>query len=61
MWMNIKFGKQLFKGSYERDIRGERVFLLVGQKSGRIVTFESYQLAQKAGWLQIKKPAKTDS
>lgn len=41
--------KQSFKGAYERDRKGERVFVLTGGR-GRRITFESWQAAALAGW-----------
>lgn len=40
----------LFKGSYERDKKGERVFILTHPK--RRITFESWQAAKKLGWVR---------
>jgi hypothetical protein len=51
MWKNKKHGKQLFAGSYERDKKGERIFVLTGTKGRRIV-FESYQAAKKDSWVK---------
>lgn len=48
MWTNKKFGKKKFKGSYEIDKDGERVFILRHEK--RKITFESWQAAKFAGW-----------
>lgn len=50
MWKHSKkYKKKLFKGSYERDKKGERIFVLTGFK--RIV-FESHEAAKKAGWIK---------
>jgi hypothetical protein len=40
-----------FTGSYERDRKGERVFILASD-SGKRITFESYQAAKKLGWVK---------
>ncbi len=40
-----------FKSSYERDKRGERVFILSNGK--RNITFESWQAAVKQGWYKL--------
>lgn len=47
MWTHKKH-KGEFKGSYEKDKRGERVFVLSNGK--RNVSFESYQAAISLGW-----------
>lgn len=47
MWKHKKY-KTKFKGSYERDKKGERVFILNSGK--RRITFESWQAAYKLGW-----------
>ena len=56
-WVNKKFSKKCFKGGYERDKDGERVFTLTDQRKGtqRKITFESWQAARKAGWKRIKE------
>lgn len=46
MWGHKKY-KTKFKGSYERDKKKERVFILTGSKR---ITFESWQAAKKLGW-----------
>lgn len=42
-----------YKGSYERDKDGERVFTLrrIGPLK-RKITFESWQMAKKLGWVK---------
>lgn len=47
-WSKGKSGPP-FKGAYERDRAGERVFVLTGGR-GRRITFESWQAAALAGW-----------
>jgi hypothetical protein len=50
MWTHTKY-KTKFKGTYERDSKGERVFILTGKgKSTKRITFESWQMAKKIGW-----------
>jgi hypothetical protein len=41
-----------FLGTYERDKRGERVFVLKGNKN---VTFESHEAAKRLGWKKVSK------
>lgn len=57
MWKNKKF-LGYFKGSYEKDRDGERVFVLRKSKSNsdiaRKITFESFQMAKKLGWIKVK-------
>lgn len=50
MWTNSKFGKRQFIGSYERDSRDERIFVLNCEKNKRRIVFESFQAAKKLGW-----------
>lgn len=47
-----KLKPRIFKGTYERDRKGERVFILTfkGPNGVRRVTFESWQAAKKLGW-----------
>lgn len=52
MWQHKRHGKQLFKGSYEKDRQGERNFILKGSK-GRRITFEMWQDAKLAGWKKV--------
>lgn len=47
MWSHKNYGSEKFKGTYERDKRNERVFVLVGKKN---ITFESWQAAKGLGW-----------
>lgn len=48
-WFNHKrFNNRAFKGSYERDKKGERIFILTNKK--KRITFESWQMAKKTGW-----------
>lgn len=49
MWTHKKFKKQMFKGSYSRH-KNERVFELVG--NGRTISFESWQMAKRDGWVK---------
>lgn len=49
MWSSKKRGKN-WTGSYERDKRGERVFVL--SRGSHYVTFESWQAAKQAGWIK---------
>jgi hypothetical protein len=53
MWTNRRNGRQQYKGKYERDSRGERVFVLSNGK--RNITFESWQMAKRAGWIYTEK------
>lgn len=43
-----------FKGTYERDKKGERIFVLTRvlteRKVHRRIVFESWQAAKKLGW-----------
>lgn len=48
-WKHPKY-KGLYRGSYERDKKGERVFVLSCEKPVRNVTFESCQAAKALGW-----------
>lgn len=52
MWTNKKFVNE-FKGGYV-FIEGERVFKLSGihNRKNRIITFESWQMAKKLGWVK---------
>ena len=51
-WKNKK-RKTLFSSKYERDIKGERIFVLTAI-SGQYkrITFESWQMAKKLGWVK---------
>ena len=49
LWYHLKH-KGSFRGTYERDKKKERVFVLVYTKTGRRITFESWQAAQQLGW-----------
>lgn len=51
MWSHKKYGKN-FKSSYERDKKGERIFVLTKDK--KRVTFESHEAAKKLGWTKTK-------
>jgi hypothetical protein len=55
MWK--KKGKGLaYHGMYLRDVKGERVFVLVGVRSNKSVhnvTFESHQAAKSLGWVKV--------
>lgn len=45
-----------WKGSYMRDLNGERVFVLTSVGLNGIVrniTFESARAAKKAGWIKV--------
>lgn len=57
MWMHPKV-KGKFKGHY-RLHRGERVFDLVSD--ARTITFESWQMAKKLGWMKVKDGAERAS
>lgn len=49
MWTHkTKFKGKQFKGKYEWDNDGERVFVLTCGK--RKITFESWQMAKNLGW-----------
>lgn len=53
MWMNKKYGKKQFKGSYVK-LKGERVFeLTFANKEVKTITFESWQMAKKLGWVKV--------
>jgi hypothetical protein len=54
MWKNdLKFKGQQFKGRYNRTKKGEeRVFELVNIKTGRVISFESWQMAKKNSWVK---------
>ena len=52
MW-KFKSKKAIYKGSYERDRKSERIFILTF-KDHRI-TFESWQMAKKLGWNKCQK------
>lgn len=49
----FKSQKSLFVSKYERDRKGERVFVLtrISGKTKR-VTFESHEAAKKLGWVK---------
>lgn len=48
-WFHTKrFIGKPFTGTYERDRKGERVFILTYKKTRK--TFESFQAAKKLGW-----------
>jgi hypothetical protein len=52
-WKNKKkHGAKNFISSYERDKKGERIFVLTHIKNGkqRRITFESWQAAKALGW-----------
>lgn len=52
-WFNKKHGATKFISYYERDKRGERVFVLIATKAPfRRVTFESHQSAKKNGYVK---------
>jgi hypothetical protein len=54
MWRHQKY-KTPFIGRYNRTKKGaERVFELVNTKTGRVITFESFHAAKKAGWEKTK-------
>jgi len=45
--------KKAFKSSYERDVKGERIFILTAiTGKARRITFESWQAAKKLGWIK---------
>jgi hypothetical protein len=52
-WTHKKF-KTKFYSRYVRTKSGDRVFELVHSKTGRIITFESWQMAKKLGWEKVK-------
>lgn len=42
-----------FYGYYERDSRGERIFVLIALKEPlRRIVFESHQMAKSVGWFK---------
>ena len=51
MWSHKK-QKQLFKGSYVKTNK-DRVFQLVSQDGKKVISFESWQAATKAGWSKL--------
>lgn len=59
LWKHsTKFKTQTFKGAYERDKKGERIFTLTSTKgttksTRRRITFESWQMAKKMGWNKL--------
>ena len=53
MWKNAKYIGQ-FKGGYERDKDGERVFVLRSTINKTKKTFESWQMAKNLGWIKVK-------
>ncbi len=57
MWQK-KEGKRAlkYKGTYTRDAKNERVFVLIGiRKNGTVhaITFESASMAKKVGWKRV--------
>ena len=53
MWKNPKY-TGTFKGGYERDIDGQRIFTLRSTTKTNIKkTFESWQMARKLNWYKI--------
>lgn len=56
MWSHkSKFKNQKFKGRYNRTKNGkERIFELVNIKTGRVISFESWQAAIKQGFTRQK-------
>jgi hypothetical protein len=55
MWKHKNKHKgHLWRGRYKRQSYGDRIFELVNQKTGRIISFESFQMARKLGWVKIK-------
>lgn len=57
MWTHKKYGNTKWKGSYGTDNRGERVFYLTKWGDSpvtkfRNITFESWQMAKKLGWVK---------
>lgn len=54
MWKHIKYSGP-FKGEYERDKDGQRVFVLRSEvvKTNK-KTFESWQMAKSLGWKKVK-------
>lgn len=50
-WISKKY-KSTFKGKYEKDSAGERIFVLIGEgkMAGKRIVFESWQMAKKSGW-----------
>lgn len=57
MWQKKSKGRK-FKGTYERDKKGERIFVLTSHEKdkfiGRRIVFESWQAARGLGWV-LKK------
>ena len=52
LWFNSKY-KFYYVGTYERDKKGERMFILTATAGKhRRITFESFQMAIKLGWQQ---------
>lgn len=49
-----KYNKKLYQGNYEKDISGERVFVLKRVEGNHKVTFESHELAKIAGWKKVR-------
>jgi ABC-type tungstate transport system permease subunit len=50
MWVHPKH-KATYRGRYNRTKKGlERVFELVNSKTGRVISFESWQMAKRQGW-----------
>lgn len=50
-WTHKKTGKTTFKGTYQFH-RGDRSFVLVSDKTGREISFESHEAAKKLGWVK---------
>lgn len=51
-WVHKKY-KRYFKGKYETDSQGERIFVLQGLEnklSYKRIVFESWQSARNNGW-----------
>lgn len=53
MWQKKSKGRK-FKGTYERDKKGERIFVLTEPLLGRRIVFESWQAARGLGWVLRK-------
>lgn len=52
-WYKKQFGKTAFFGFYERDSKGERIFVLIALKEPfRRIVFESHQMAKSVGWFK---------
>lgn len=51
MWSHKKY-KQLFKGAYNKTSK-DRVFELTSQDGKKVISFESWQAATKAGWSKL--------